>query len=128
MLTNTGSVLTHALNAVTATTTSDAVDIANAKKVTFFFKRSDHSAGSTAFSVLISVDGVDFSITSAMLIPNVVGDNTKTVAHVASYLTGTANAVAIYALDMTNFSIQQIKVVATETTDGTHDAWVLVQY
>lgn len=128
MLTNSGSVLTHALNAVTATTTSDAVDIANAKKITFFFKRSAHSAGKTVFSVLVSVDGSDFTITSAMLIPNVIGDNTKTTARVAAYDTGTANATAIYAMDMTSFSFQQIKIVATETTDGTHDAWVLVQY
>jgi hypothetical protein len=128
MLSSTGQVLTHAIDAATATTTSDAVDVVNAKRVTFFFQRTNHSAGKTVFSVLVSVDNSDFTITSAMLIPNVIGDNSKTLAHVASYDTGTANATAIYALDLSDFCFQAIKVVATETTDGTHDAWVLVQY
>lgn len=118
-------VLTHAINAATATTTSDAIDVKNAKRITLFFKRSLHSAGSTAFTVTVSIDDSTY-IGYNKLITNVANTNAQTLTRVASV------TLSSDTTSMVSFSpedcFQSIKVTATETTDGTHDAWVLVQY
>lgn len=115
-----------ALTGVTATTTSQAVNVENAKKVIFMFKREDHSAGKTVFSVTVSPDGTNF-ITYNKLIDNVVNSNSQQLTRVASYDTGAANATKFYTLSPGD-CFKEVKVTATETTDGTHTAKVIVQY
>jgi len=118
--------LNIALNGVTATTTSQAINIENAKKVIFVFKRANHTAGKTVFSVTASADGTNF-ITYNKLIDNVINSNSQNLTRVASYDTGAANATKFYTLSPED-TFKEVKVTATETTDGTHSAWVLVQY
>jgi hypothetical protein len=117
--------LITALEAVTATTTSAAIKVRYAKKVTLMFKRADHSAGSTAFTVTGSLDGETF-ITLNNLVDNVTNNNSQTLTRVGS-VTLSADTSKVYALDLDKFGFKEIKVTATETTDGTHTALVLIE-
>jgi len=119
-------VLITALDGVTATTTSSAINIENAKKVTFLFSRTDHGSGKTVFTVTASLDGTTFTAYNK-LVANAANANTETVLRAANYDTGTANASAIYSMDLQYDTFKEIKVVATETTDGTHTAKVLIE-
>lgn len=121
---NTFRILTP-INGVTATTTSEAIDIAGAKKVTFFFKRANHSAGSTAFTVSVSVDGVNY-VAYSKLISNVTNTNAQTKTRVAS-VSLASDTTAIAALDLENDCFVAMKITATETTDGTHTASCLIE-
>ena len=122
-----------ALDAVTATTTSSAIPIAGAKKITWFFTRANHSSGSTAFDVDVSLDGTTF-IDFNMLIQNLArdagagtaGEDIGTTA-VAS-VTLSSNTTETYSMDLNDFGFTQMKVTATETTDGTHSASFLIEY
>lgn len=119
--------LIHAINAATATTTSAPINIECAEKVVVRFKRSNHSSGKTVFTVTASLDGVTFHAYN-MLISNLANTNGEDLTRVASYDSGTANVDVIYALDLGNYAFKEIKITATETTDGTHDAWVFIEY
>jgi len=115
-----------ALDAVTATTTSDAINVENAKKVTLMFVRANHSAGKTVFTVTASVDGTTF-VAYNKLISNAVNAISEGLTRVASYDTGTANATAIYSMDLANDTFKEIKVTATETLDGAHSCKVIIE-
>jgi hypothetical protein len=113
------------LDAVTATTTSDAISIEGAKKVSFLFTRANHSSGSSAFSVTASIDGVTY-VTYNKLIENATNTNVQNVTRVASK-TLSANGSALMSMDLVHDAYRYIKVTATETTDGTHSAKVLIE-
>lgn len=111
------------IDAVTATTTSAAIDIKHAKKVIFVLTRSDHTSGSSAFTVTGSiVDGV----TDIPL--NILRDNATGVYTLVSGKTLSANGSAVVALDLdeSGFAFDSIKITVTETTDGTHSAGVYI--
>lgn len=115
--------LITALNAVTATTTSSSINVEYAEKVVFQFTRSAHGSGSSAFTVEGSVDGGTTWATLACLRDNVTGINTLVATKVLS-----ANGTAFVALDLeTGFAFTNIRVTATETTDGTHTAVVFIE-
>lgn len=116
----------HALNAVTATTTSAAVNIEGAKKVILVYQRSNHSSGKTVFSATVSVDGSTY-IAYNKWISNVANTNSQTLTRVASVDTGAANVTGFLTMSPED-GFKDIKVTATETTDGTHDAWLLIEY
>jgi hypothetical protein len=118
--------LITALNAVTATTASSAINIKGAKKVTVMGTRADHGSGSTAFSVTVSVDNSTF-VTYNKLITNVTNTNGQTPIRAASFSLG-ANGSEFAVMDMLNDTFTHMKVTATKTTDGTHTAKVLVEY
>lgn len=115
-----------ALDAVTATTTSSAVNIEGAKKVTLLFTRANHSSGSTAFTVDCSIDGTTFVATNK-LIDNVTNTNAQMPTRVAS-CSLSSDTSKFYSLDLEHDTFKEIKVTATETTDGTHTAKVLIEY
>lgn len=115
------------LNAVTATTVGNSINIKGAKKVTIMGTRAAHSSGSTAFSVDVSIDdGVTF-VDYNRLVTNVANANTETHVRAASF-TLAANGSAIASLDLVNDVFTHMKVTATETTDGTHSASALIEY
>jgi hypothetical protein len=114
------------LNDVTATTTSVAVSIEGAKKVVLVYKRSDHNAGKTVFSATVSVDGVNY-IAYSKWITNAANTNSQTLTRVASVDTGAANVTGFLTMSPED-GFTDIKVTATETTDGTHAAWLLIEY
>jgi len=113
------------IDGATATTTSQAIRISDAKKVVLFCKRSAHDEGNTAFSATVSHNGTDYRAYSKW-ISNTANANTEFLTRVAS-VTISSNACDFLTMDPSDFA-NYIKVTATETTDGTHDAWLIVQY
>jgi hypothetical protein len=118
--------LITALDAVTETTTSSALDVKGAKKVTIMGTRANHGSGSSAFSVTVSVDGTTF-VAYNKLITNVANTNSQTHVRAANF-TLSSNSSEFASMDLSVEAFSHIKVVATETTDGTHSAKVLVEY
>lgn len=118
--------LVTALDAVTATTVSDVINIRYAKKVTFLFRRADHSAGSSIFSIQASIDETTYK-DDAIIIPNSPNSASQTTLKVTSY-TLSSNDTKHCALDLENFCYEAIKVKVTENTDGTHTCKCLVEY
>lgn len=113
------------LDAVTATTTSERVNIENAEKVSLVFTRANHSAGSSAFAVEVSVDG-DNWVTFSKLISNATNTNAQNKTRVASVALA-ANGSSTVAMDLENDIYRWMRVTVTETTDGTHTAKALIQ-
>lgn len=116
--------LVVALNAVTATTTSEPINIENARRVSLLFTRANHSAGSSAFSVTVSLDGETY-VAYNKLIDNVTNTNAQTLTRVASASLA-SDTSKVYALDLENDVFRWLKVTVTETTDGTHTAKVMI--
>jgi hypothetical protein len=114
------------INAVTATTTSEEIVIAGAKKVSFIVTRANHSAGTTALSVEVSLDGTTY-VAYNKLISNVTNTNAQTLTRVAS-VSLAANGSAYASMDLTSDTIYSVKVTATEGTDGTHTVQMLIEY
>lgn len=113
------------INAVTATTESDAIVIAGAKKITLAFTRANHSAGSTLFDVDVSLDGTTY-VDFAQLITNVINGITEGKVRVAS-VSLASNTTSIVSMDLENNAFFSMKVKATETTDGTHTITALIE-
>jgi len=113
------------IDGATAITESVAIPIGDAKKVVLFCKRSDHVEGNTVFSATVSHNGTDYR-TYNKWISNVANANTEFLTRVAS-LTLESATCGFLTMDPSDFA-NYIKVTATETTDGTHDAWLIVQY
>lgn len=126
----------HTINAATATTTGQPINIEGASAVTFFFKRSNHSSGSTAFTVevtpnlifenngtIASADWVQYN----KLISNATNTNAQGLTRLAS-VSLSSNTVVTVTMDLGQEVFEHLRVIATETTDGTHDAWVVVRY
>ena len=121
------------INAVTATTQGAGIPIQGAKKVTWFFTRANHSAGSSAFTVDISCgDGtwVGFN----MLVQNLArdagtgtaGEDIGTTA--VTTVTLSSNTTVAYAMDLSLFTAVEMRVKVTETTDGTHTAKCVIEF
>lgn len=114
------------IDGATETTTSGAISCAGAKRITWYFTRADHSAGSTAFAVTVSADDSTY-VTYNKLISNVTNTNAQTLTRVAS-VTLSSNTTSIVSMDLDHDVFTYMKVTATETTDGTHTAKVVIEY
>ena len=119
-----------ALNATIATGTSNKFYVGGAKRIGFLFRLADHSSGNTVWTVNIGGEAEDTvtptMLATNMLIPNVAGDNTKTLAHVASF-TSSANGDTYAWLDPVCL-VNWISVTATRTTDGTQSCFLILEY
>lgn len=133
-----------ALDAVTATTTSNKFYVGDAKRIGFIFRRANHSSGSTAFSVKGSLQpvgdgtgaadsfgyptgGTGVTMTTLnLLINNLENTNAQQVVH-STDVTLNANGDEMAWLDP-NVFVNWLEVTATETTDGTHSAFIVVEY
>lgn len=118
------------IDAVTATTTSKKIYVGGARRIGFQLRRADHSSGSSALSVKISMEEENVvsptMVATNMLISNVTNTNAQTLTRVAS-ISLSANGDAFCWLDPLCV-VNWVEVTVTETTDGTHSAWVLVDY
>lgn len=132
-----------AIDAATATAVSSKFYVGGAIRVGLMFRRSNHSAGSTAFSAKISLQpyrdgngakdalgrvtgGTGVTMTACnMLVDNVANTNGQNLTRVASK-TLSADGDAFLWLDPLCLATW-IEVTATETTDGTHDAWLVIE-
>ena len=113
------------INAVTATTTSEEIIIAGAKKVSLMFTRANHSAGSSTFTVEVSLNGTTY-VAYNKLISNVTNTNAQTLTRVASVALS-SDTSALYSMDLQHDSIYSMKITVTEATDGTHTAQCLIE-
>lgn len=111
-----------AIDAATATTTSEAISLEGVKKCTLQFIRANHSAGSSLFAVTVSLDGINY-VTFNKLIDNVANTNAQTLTRVASSSLA-SDTSKVYEMDLANGCYKWMKVSVTETTDGTHSAIV----
>ena len=120
--------ITHAINAATATAVSGWLPITGARAVQIMGKRSANAGGTTTFTVHVSPDGVDANaIAYNKLIDNVTNTNAQTLTRIASKAIANADGLVLLSIspeDIGGF----IRITATETTDGTHDAWLIVAY
>lgn len=114
------------INAVTATTVSAPIDIKGAKRITLALTRADHSAGSSAMSVEVTIDGTNW-ITFNKLISNVTNTNAQTLTRVAS-VSIAANGTVMATMDLDQDVFSQMRITATETTDGTHTVKAFIEY
>jgi len=115
---------------VTATTTSNKYYVGGATRIGFLLRRANHSSGSTALSVKISMDDVA-TVTPTMtacnmLVNNATNTNGQTLLRTASISSGTANGDFYCWLDPLCV-VNWVEVTVTETTDGTHSAYILVE-
>lgn len=132
-----------ALNAVTATTTSSKFWVGGAKRIALHYRRANHSSGSTAFSVKGSVEPFEFGIGAVDEFGNKTGgggvtmtdlnvtfnnlEDTNAQSEVRSTdVTLAANGDAIVWLEP-HILVNWLEITATETTDGTHSAWIVVE-
>ncbi len=113
------------INAVTTTTTSAVISLLGAKKVSLMLTRADHVAGSTTWTVLVSLDGVVFEPFN-QLITNVTNTNVQNHARVAS-LAQAANAVDLLHMDLEHAAYHSMKLIATGVTDGTYTGVVAIE-
>lgn len=110
------------LNAVVATTTSAAISVEKYRRIGFQFKRANHSAGSTAFTVEGTINGTDWTALS-VIVSNATNTNAQTRTRVATVTLSTDTTALAWLEDLV--VLKAVRVVATETTDGTHSAWLI---
>jgi len=123
--------VTTALDGVVATTTSNQIYIGDYKRVAILFRRADNAGGTSKFDVKagFATDGLastDPTMTTySMLIDNVANTNGETnYAHTASHSIAASNADVFVWMDPL-CPATHINITVTETTDGTHSAYVI---
>lgn len=111
--------LPNVLNAVTVTTTSNVVNIANNRGVTLLFTAASISSGNGVFTVDGLVGGR--WITGIPIIDgNVSNTNAQNLTRVTSATLST-NASKVYHLDP-HQGFEAIRIKVTVTTDGSYSA------
>lgn len=111
------------LDAVAATTTSAAIAVNNARRLSLQFIASGISAGNGVFTVEVSNDGTNW-IAYNRLTTNVTNTNAQTDTRVASVtLSSNTSAMAFFPPGDT-FAF--FRVTATRTTDGSYSCvgWI----
>lgn len=119
--------IVHAINAATATTESGWIPISGAKAVQVYCKRSNHSAGSTTFTFNLSPDNGTTEVAYNKMISNVTNTNVQNLTRTAGSGTLSSNTTVMMSMSPEDIG-GYLQVVATEATDGTHDAWVVISY
>lgn len=121
-----------ALNAVTSTTTSDPINISGARRVGFLFTRANHTAGSSTFTVGLSLQPEStaaanvVTVASNMLIDNVTNTNVQNLTRVASKALASNTSVLVW-LDPACVATF-VTVTATIDTDGNGTCRVIAEY
>lgn len=115
-----------ALSSVTSTTTSSAIDVTYAEKITLMLTAESISTGNGVFTVTGSIDGTNY-VNINTLIDNVTNTNAQNYERIASKTLST-NISAMVALDLMKVGYKFIKVKVTQTTDGAYSAVALVEY
>lgn len=118
------------LDAVIATTTSSAIDIRGAKRVTLFLDQdlidANDGLATTTFAVTVSTDKTTF-ITYNKLIDNVTNANSQDLTRVASKVVDDGTDY-ILSMDLSQDVFTQFKLTATTlTTEPVASTTVTVQ-
>jgi hypothetical protein len=116
-----------ALNAVTATTTSPKIWVGDYKRVAILFRRADHVAGSTNFTVKAGFGELPSDNPTMtpynMLIDNATNTNVQMLTRINNKILS-ANGDAMVWMD-SSCPVTHIEITATENLDGTHSAFVI---
>src|SRR5688572_3472226 len=104
-----------AIDAVTATTISSKFWVGGAKRIGFLFRRANHSAGSTAFSVKGSLDAYETGNGTADAHGNRTGGNTVTM---------TALNMVVSNVTNTNGQMRTRVTSTTLSANGDAFAWL----
>lgn len=111
---------------MTATTVSSKIWIGDFDRVAILYRRANHSAGSTAFTVKAGFGELasDTPTMTAynMLIDNLTDTNAQSETRINSK-TLNADGDAMVWMDPA-CPATHIEITATETTDGTHSAFI----
>lgn len=113
------------LSGVTATTTSKAISILGAKRITLMLTRANHTSGTSAFKVQVSLDGATF-VDLNKLIDNVTNTNAQTLTRVLTKTLSSATSDTV-SVDMDGNIYKEMRVVGTITTDGNATCKVLIE-
>lgn len=118
-----------AIDDATANATSNAIWVGDAKRVGVLLRRSNHSSGSSAFSLRggFGPQGDDTNVTLSALntmIDNVTNSNVQQLTRVNGKSLN-ANGDAFLWLSPET-PVTHLQVVVVETTDGTHRAELFV--
>ncbi len=114
------------LNAVTATTTSEAIEVLGARRISLALTRADHSSGSSAFKVQVTIDDGETWVDFNGLVQDITNTNEQNKTR-ATTITLSSNTTVLASMDLQHHHVQKMRVVVTETTDGTHTAKVLIE-
>lgn len=117
-----------ALDAVTATTTSNKIWIGNFKKVAILCRRAADAGGTSAFTVKAGFGqyASDSPTMTAynMLIDNVTNTNVQTLTRVNGKSIAASNGDVMLWMSP-EAPATHLEITVTETTDGTHSAFIL---
>lgn len=113
------------LSGVTATTTSKAISILGAKRITLMLTRANHTSGTSAFKVQVSLDEATF-VDLNKLIDNVTNTNAQTLTRVLTKTLSSATSDTV-SVDMDGNIYKEMRVVGTITTDGNATCKVLIE-
>jgi hypothetical protein len=117
-----------ALNATTGTTTSANYPVAGAKRIGFLFTRTNHSAGSSTFTVNIGLQDVSepspTMVACNVLVDNVTNTNAQNLTRIGSRALA-SNTSSVVWLD---FPVTFVNVSAVTATDGNSTAYILAEY
>lgn len=108
-------------------------NIAGAKKATLYLKRGDRTgtgnAGSTKFQIQVTPDGTNWFYWSKLQenASSTIGFTAKTYTIESTALTLVGTSTVVATMDLTNDSFLGVRVIANETTDGDHEAYITVQ-
>lgn len=112
------------IDGVTATTTANPINILGAERVTLLCKRADHASGSSTFTAKVGVG--DNLADYKKWISNVDNTNAQGLTRVTS-LELSADGLDFLTMSPED-SFDTIEVKVVEDTDGTHSAWLIVDY
>lgn len=118
-----------ALDATTGNTTSTNYPVHGAKRIGFRFTRTNHSSGSSTFTVNVGMEGTEATPTMVacnMLIDNATNTNSQTLTRVASKALASDTSVIVW-LDP-NCAVGWVNVAANTATDGNSTAYILAEY
>lgn len=132
-----------ALNGVTATTTSEKFWVGGAKRVGIHLRRANHSAGSSAFTVKASLEPKELGNGAPDSFSNRTGGAGVTMTAINTLIDNATNAIAEGFIRVNGKTLSSngdaflwlspetlvnwLEITVTETTDGTHSAWIVVE-
>jgi hypothetical protein len=112
------------INAVSATTTSDGVDVSSFSKLSLQFSVTDVATGNGVYTVDVSNDNGTTWVPYNRLISNVTNTNVQTDTKVASVTLNTSATKAMVFIP-TDDKFQMLRVTVTYTTAGKYSAILL---
>lgn len=122
-----------ALNAVTATTISKKFWVGGASRIAFHFRRANHSAGESAFTIKGSLEPFEAGNATADSYGNPTGGNLITMTDIGTNIVESLDGLTLsangdtFAFLAPQYLMNWVEITVTETTDGTHSAWIVLE-